>query len=134
MMAVIRIWSHTAAFRTFGTEPRNVRWSWSSRNEDRKIVVVTLWTDRFTRKKGKLTYERTGPDPAIARHGAVEWNENLAWARDHCNGRVRVIVATAKEVTARPRSIAECYPCLLTMKVASFDYETGAFRLEEETQ
>jgi hypothetical protein len=127
-------WTHTAAFEHFGTRPRNVRWSWSARSDDGKIVVGTLWKDEFSGDR-KRFYERPGLDPGTSpqrRLAFDEWKENLIWAQDHCDGRIHVIIATAKDVRAVPRSIAECYPTKMIMKVRLLDRDTGAFLLEAE--
>jgi hypothetical protein len=128
-------WTHTEAFESFGVTPRNVRWSWSARNVDNKIVVGTLWQDRFKRVNGKLVYEGVAIDPATPpqkRLAFDEWKENLIWAQDNCEGRIHVIIAIAKDVTAAPRSIKECNPSKMVVKLAYLDRETGAFIAEAE--
>jgi hypothetical protein len=127
-------WTHTAAFEHFGTKPRNVRWSWSARSDDGKIVVGTLWKDEFSGERKRL-YERPGLDPNTPAHGRLAFNElkeNLIWAEDHCDGRIRVIIAIAKDIKAIPRAIAECYPTKMIMKLRKLDRYTGAFLLELE--
>src|ERR1700733_8052466 len=122
-------WSHTEAFAKFGTAPKNTRWSWSAKSADGKTVVATLWQDQFTRRNGRLVYERPGligPDEK-KRPGQTEWVENLRWAKDHCDGRFRVICAIAKDINADPRSIAECFPTDMVMRLVELDPETGAF-------
>ena len=124
-------WTHTAAFAKFGVTPRNVQWSWSARNEASQTVVVTLWQDRFERKNGKLIYARPGFDPTKRKSpGGSELMENLAWARDHCEGRFYVIIAKAKDTKAEPRSIDECFPSKMVMRVVKLDEETGAYVAE----
>ena len=120
--------THTSAFAHFGTVPRNVQWSWSARNEEAKIVVVTLWQDEFQRKDGRVIYSRDSTDDQVkSRNGFPELMENLAWARDHCEGRLKVIVAIAKDISASPRSIKECFPSEMEMRVTDLDLVTGAF-------
>lgn len=59
--------------------------------------------------------------------------DNLVWARDHCDGRFRVIVAKAKDVNSNPRSIEECFPReKLVMRLKRLDLETGNFIAEAE--
>ena len=129
-----RTWTHTSAFAHFGTKPRNVQWSWSARSENGKTVVATLWQDLFSRKDGRLIYSRPGVDPSTPdkRPGFGELMENFSWARDHCAGSFKVIVAIAKDVKAEPRSIAECFPSKMTMKLTRLDTTTGAFTAEAE--
>ena len=121
--------SHTEAFAHFGTKARNVQWSWSARSEDGKTVVGTLWQDQFERKDGRLVYSRPGLDSVEANGnlGFKEWKENLIWAQDHCEGRIHVIVAIAKDPKAHPRSIKECFPSAMVMRLKELDRETGAF-------
>jgi hypothetical protein len=59
--------------------------------------------------------------------------DNLIWARDRCDGRFRVIVAKAKDESAHPRSIAECFPHeKMVMRLKRLDLETGNFIAEAE--
>lgn len=126
--------THTSAFAHFGTVPRNVQWSWSARNDVTKTVVVTLWQDEFTRKDGKTIYERPPLHRQVrSRHGYPEMMDNLAWAQDHCDGLLRVIVAIAKDPTASPRSIKECFPHDMIMRLSHVDFDTGAFTAIAET-
>ena len=127
-------WTHTECFQAFGTEPANVRWSWSARNEATGTVVVTLWQDVFTHREGRRIYERPATDREWLqpRPGFDEMMENLAWARDHCGGRVRVIVAIAKDRNVEPRKIAECFPNRMIMRLTRLDVATGEFVLEVE--
>ena len=123
--------SHTACFAHFGTKPTNVQWSWSARNEQTRTVVVTLWQDEFVKKDGKLVYER-GPiwDASKARLGHRELMRNLRWSLDNCDGWLKVIIAIAKDKHAKPRSIAECFPTKMQVKVAHLDEASGEFALE----
>jgi hypothetical protein len=126
-------WTHTAAFKHFGTAPRNVHWSWSARSLDGETVVVTLWQDQFKRRDGRLIYEsQFDPGgPRDTRPGFHELMDNLVWARDHCDGRFRVIVAKAKDINSYPRSIAECFPHdKMIMRLSGLDLETGNFAAE----
>jgi len=128
-----RKWTHTEAFAHFGTTPRNVQWSWSARSDDGQTVVATFWQDQFSRKDGRLLYERPASrETGRRRPGFNELMENLAWARDHCAGRFKVIIAKAKDVKADPRSIEECFPSKMVMKLVEFDETTGAFVAEAE--
>lgn len=124
--------SHTAAFAHFGTKPKNVQWSWSARSEDGKTVVVTLWQDLFKRVDGKLVYERPDTDGAHldSRPGFRELMDNLAWARDRCDGKMALIIAIPKDRNADPRSIAECFPSKVAMRLTYLDTHTGAYSAE----
>lgn len=126
-------WTHTAAFSHFGAIPRNIQWSWSARSDDGQTVVVTLWKDRIIRRDGRVLYEWAVSSADIRRRpGFGELMDNLAWARDHCDGRFKVIIAIAKDERADPRSIEECYPVKMVMKLTEFDLATGAFLAEAE--
>lgn len=95
--------------------------------------MVTFWQDEFSRRDDRLVYARSAPEPDVRRRpGFGELMENLAWARDHCDGRFRVIIAKAKDVEASPRSIAECFPSKMLMHLIEFDPETGAFLAQAE--
>ncbi|MER9225791.1 hypothetical protein NKI39_09050 [Mesorhizobium sp. M0664] len=125
-------YTHTAAFAHFGTAPVNVQWSWSARNEGTKTVAVTLWQDEFKKSPGgRLVYER-GPIWADSKtsRGHYELMENLRWALDHCDGWVKVIIAVAKDKNAKPRSIKECAPTKMQVKVMQLDEGSGEFSLE----
>ncbi|SDP77315.1 hypothetical protein SAMN05428967_3367 [Phyllobacterium sp. YR620] len=119
--------SHTACFAHFGTTPRNVQWSWSARNEETKTVAVTLWQHEFV----KGIYERGPLDPTKRmRPGHPELMDNLKWALNHCEGRIRVIIAIAKDKLAETKQIAECAPTKMVVYVTHLDEMSGAFRLE----
>lgn len=122
-------WTHTAAFEQFGTKPRNVNWSWSARNETSRTVVVTLWQDEFEKKGDELTYSRPAYSNADRPKslGFPELLANLAWARDNCEGRFHVIIAIAKDTTADPRSISECFPSKMVMRLTALDETGGAW-------
>jgi hypothetical protein len=45
--------------------------------------------------------------------GNGERIENLKWARDHCNGRMYVVIIVAENVNAQPRKIAESPPPII---------------------
>ena len=123
-----RLWTHSEAFAAFGTKPRNLRWSWSARSGGGKTVVATLWYDQFSRRNGRIVYAGDGFMPGDRkRPGFTEWVENLAWAQDHCDGRLCVIIAIAKAKGANPRSIQDCFPTKMVMRLAEFDRTTGAF-------
>lgn len=126
-------WTHSEAFAHFGTTPRNVQWSWSARNEESGTVVVTFWQDEFSRRDNRLMYARPAAEPDLRRRpGFKELMENLAWARDHCAGQLKVIVAKAKDVNANPRSIRECFPSKMLMRLVELDTSSGAFLAETE--
>ena len=79
----------------------------------------------------KATYQSRARIRTHKRPGETERLENLKWARDNCDGRVRVVRMTARDEKANPRSIATCYPDDdLIMRVTALDEAKGTFRAE----
>lgn len=121
-------WTHRGCFEHFGTVPKNPRWSWSGRSPDGQVVSVTFWQDRF---EGGPYRGRRRPREAIGQAGFTELLENLKWARDNCNGILRIIIAIPKDPKADPRSISECFPQkTLRMRLISLDETTGEYVAE----
>jgi hypothetical protein len=124
-------WTKTEAFAYFGATLTNVRWSWSARTPDGTAVILALWSDRFSRKTNPLQYEEeTGARTRewVDRPGNRERIQNLIWARDHCDGVLRVVMARAKDINARPREIDDCFPREnLYMRITYLSEETGQF-------
>ena len=128
-----RKWTRKAAFEYFGTKQRNVRWSCSAKSPDGKTVVVTLWKDVFQTRDGSRVYERDEFDPGTSGlQRESELMKNLAWAQHKCAGRFNVIIATAKDISADKRSIKECFPTKMIMRLTSLNPTTGAFAAEAE--
>jgi len=107
-MIVAKRYTLTEAYAFFGIKLRNFRTSWSGRNPDDGTVAVTLWQDEF-RDYGKIFRPGDIEDPD-ARLGSIELMENLRWAIDHCDSMVRVVVAAAKDLTAKQRKQRLCFP------------------------
>jgi len=128
-------WSHKACFDFYKVNPKNPRWSWSGRSADGKTVAVTVWQDRF--EDGINLYRshtHLNDEGWQSRPGHNELMANLAWARDNCDGEVRIIIARAKDRDVSPRSIAECYPRAdIRMRVKNLDEASGDFILERIT-
>jgi hypothetical protein len=123
------IMNHTEAFAYFGAIPRNVYWSWSARTSDGKSVVVTLWQHEFKGRAGAMTYSRSDRDGWHDGAGYREFIDNLQWAIESCDSKVRVIIAVSKD-RENPK-ISSCEPKDWPMKVVSLNPETGAFVLEQ---
>ncbi|WP_406873208.1 hypothetical protein WHT83_05470 [Aminobacter sp. P9b] len=78
-----------------------------------------------------MIYERGDLGPAErAKLGHRELMENLRWAVDHCDGKLSVIVAIAKDKFAHPRSIAECFPSKMAVFVTELNEAVGSFCLQ----
>ena len=66
-----------------------------------------------------------------SRPGHNELIRNLVWARDNCDGEVRIIIATPVDRNASPRSIRECYPRPdIRMRIVNLEEASGDFVLE----
>jgi hypothetical protein len=124
-----RSYTHTEAFGYFGTRPNNVYWSWSARSADGTVVVVTLWDHELVMIHDRYSFEGRLD---ISKLGARELARNLQWAIDHCNGRVHVIRAFAKDPNAARLKIRDCLPASFTMKVAHLDLKSGKYVLQIE--
>jgi hypothetical protein len=119
-----------AAFQAYGARGKNPRWSWSARTPDGQIVM-TFWNDQFRREGSRLVYS------TIGRSDLPEWQdlpgnreriENLLWARDHCDGFLKVVVVIAEDPNASQRKIADSYPRRnLLMKLTDLNESTGEF-------
>ncbi len=124
-------WTREACFEHFGAICKNPRWSWSARSPDGKTVVMTMWEDEIVWDGSKATYQSRARIRTHKRAGETERLGNLMWARDNCDGRVRVVRMTARDEKANPRSIATCYPDDdLIMRVTALDEVNGTFRAE----
>ena len=118
-------------YASYGVRLANARWSWSGRSDDGRTVVVTLWQDRFA-DAGRTyrSWDSDKPGAWRSRPGFVELISNLAYARAHTQGLVRVVLAKARDVEASPRSIERCFaqPNLI-MRVVDLDMEAGTYTL-----
>jgi hypothetical protein len=122
------------AFAHFGAAGKNQRWSWSARSADGSTVVLTAWKDRLDYTGKPIVYD-TFKRPNLNEWKGLSGNrerlDNLIYARDHCEGRFRVVIVVAEDVNASPRKIARCYPQdKLLMKITKMDEQTGEFRAE----
>ncbi|HUC62581.1 MAG TPA: hypothetical protein VMF53_11555 [Alphaproteobacteria bacterium] len=129
--------TRSEAFAYFGASGKNPRWSWSARSADGKIVVLTMWQDEFRVSDGVATY-RTGQSEEVdwgGRAGNQERIENINSAVAHCDGKIRVVIACARDVDARVREIESCFPHeKLVMRITAFDVNTGEFSAVSVTE
>jgi len=123
-------WNLSECFQKFGATGANSRWSWSARSPDGAVVVLTLWKDQIEVQGKTAIYDTFGKnlDKWVDKPGNRERLENLKWARDHCDGLFRVVITTAKDVSANPRAISECYPHDMQMRLYDLNEDTGEFR------
>ena len=123
------------AFERNGAEFRNIRWSWAGKAPDDSLVVLTFWKDKLIFDKETKSYrydDRARPtDDDVNANGNLERKEYIRLALDKLDGIVRVIVAVAEDVTARPRRAIDTYALPgLRMRIVNFDEETGEFSAE----
>ena len=122
------------AFAHFGARAHSPRWSWSAVTADKKTVVLTIWTDRVgDLKQRPLIHDNYGDNVQdwTKKRGNRERIDHLKWARDHCDGRFRVIFVVALDKHESPRRIKDRYPePNLIMQLTDLDEETGEFRAE----
>jgi hypothetical protein len=119
------------AFATFGAAGKNPRWSWSARSSDDQTVVMTFWKDAFDYSSSPISYSTFG-SPRLHiwkdKPGNRERIENLKWARDRCDGLMKVVIIEAKDLNVDKREIAESYAQRrMVMKLVELNEETGEF-------
>lgn len=121
--------SKTEAFSSFGAKLTNPQWSWSAKADD--SVVLTLWADKFTWKDELASYDGSHEPGDEAALGNKERLRHLVWARDHCEGRIKVVMVKRAATTGTRRTIKEVYPRAdLMMRLTELDERTGEFRAE----
>jgi len=60
-----------------------------------------------------------------------EWIANIKWARARCESLVRIVILTAEDAKANPRTVLYCYPDdSLIMRITHFNNHTGELRAE----
>jgi hypothetical protein len=92
---------------------------------------MTMWQDEIRKEGDLFVYESRPRAMEKKRAGATERLANLIWARDHCDGLVRTVIATAKDIHADPRESIDWFPHnRLVMRITNLDEKTGAFRAE----
>ena len=120
-------------FGHFGAVCASRRFSRSAVSQDGLTVVVAIWNDELEREGNRVVYEtRYRPTLKGKLRGVdSEWVANIKWARAHCNNLVRVVILTAEDVAANPRTLLYCYPDdSLIMRITHFDNRTGELRAE----
>jgi hypothetical protein len=122
------------AFAAFGAAGKNQRWSWSARTPDDQTVVMTFWKDAIDYGSNPISYS-TFDSPRLHlwkdKPGNRERIENLKWARDHCDGLMKVVIIEAKDTNANSREIADCIvQRRMVMKLVDLNEQTGEFRAE----
>jgi hypothetical protein len=92
---------------------------------------MTMWEDEISWDGPKAIYQSRSRVRTRRNPGEAERFENLIWARDHCEGHLRVVMMRARDEDAVPRSIASCFPDDdLIMRITQLDEANGSFRAE----
>ena len=119
------------AFAAFGAAGKKPRWSWSARTADNQTVVMTFWKDILRFQDNPISYSLFGDvrlDVWKDHLGNRERIDNIKWARDNCDGLMKVVIITAKDETAREREIADCIvQRRMIMKLVDLNEDTGEF-------
>jgi hypothetical protein len=124
--------TRTAAFASYGIVLRNVLWSLSGISEDPPTVAVSLWDSEFSEVDGKRVYDRPAWADWYKGPGKTHLFKDLDWAREHCDGKVKIVLATRKDADRDPVQATQSRADHdLIMRVTHMDPEIGAFRLEE---
>jgi hypothetical protein len=92
---------------------------------------MTFWKDKIDYSSKPISYSTFG-SPTLERWkdqlGNRERIDNLNWARDHCDGVMRVVIIKAIDEGAASRRIAQSYPQKnMVMKLTRLDEDTGEF-------
>jgi hypothetical protein len=130
---MVQVQTLAECFTHFGAVCASRRFSRSAITRDGQTVVVAMWEDEVRREGDRVIYESRYRPTLKGKSRGVdsELIANLKWARDHCDGYVRVVILTAEDVTADPRKIRYCYADdSLIMRITEFDCRTRTFRAE----
>jgi hypothetical protein len=124
-------WTLSTCFEHFGAIRSRRHFGGSAVSGDGGTVVVAMWEDEMVWDQSRLTYQsRIAPTlKGKSERVSQQWIAHLKWAIAHCNSRIRVVVVTAEDTGAHPRTIRSCYPDdSLVMQITDFDSRTGFFR------
>jgi hypothetical protein len=130
---MVQVQTLAGCFTHFGAICASSRFSKSAITQDGQIVVVAMWEDEVQRDGDRIIYQpRYRPKlRGKSRRAESELLANLKWARDHCDGLVRVVILTAEDIKAEPRKIMYCYADdSLVMRITEVDCRTRTFRAE----
>ncbi len=123
------------AFARFGVSLKNVRSSWSGVSPEGETVVLALWKHLINYRTTPISYDvfnLSNFDEWKDRDGNQERSRHLRWALDHCGGKFRVVIATAKDQGASIHDDADYHAHQrLLMQItdeADFNEATGEFR------
>jgi hypothetical protein len=95
---------------------------------------MVLWKHRLDYRTKPISYSHFGWHQLLEHNREPSTREridNLTWAREHCGGLFRVIIAVPIDQNDVARGIAEVYPQdRLVMRVVELNESTGEFRAE----
>jgi hypothetical protein len=131
-------WLLRDAFAYFGAKAANPRSSWSARSGDGTTIVLTLWDDEIE-DDGKTVTTDSFNSPTLPiwrnRAGNRDRIKNLRLAQENAEGLFRVVIVTARDLTAEPRAILRRYPHpTLVMHLDELNETTGEFRATSVTR
>jgi hypothetical protein len=116
--------TRTEAFAHFGVTLRNHYSAWSGQSPDKSKVALTVWRDRLS---GGVYRRDPFPESDRRKQGFKWLMEDLAWARDHCGGRLYGVWGTNESTTAQRKIKTEATsPCRFMFRLIEFDPVTGA--------
>jgi hypothetical protein len=119
------------AFDYFGVIPKNRRWSVSGRSPDGQTVAMVFWQHRLNYKTKPISYSHFGWHQLLNHNrepSTMERIQNLIWARDHCDGLLKVIIGVPNDPNDVGRGMKEAFPQpKLIMRLVALDEETGEF-------
>lgn len=117
----------TEAFAAYGAKLTNPRWSWSAKADD--AVVLTFWTDKLDRTGKPVSYDGSHEPGDLEALGNKERLEHLVWARDHCDGSIKVVLARRVPAASGRREIEEIWAQpTLHFRLTEVNEQTGEFR------
>jgi len=94
-------------------------------------VVLTVWDDEFDPDAAGTAIDMFG-HRNLARWAHALGNRdrirNLQFARERCGDLFRIVVLTAKDVNASPRTTLRLRPHPLVMRLTDLNPDTGEFR------
>lgn len=118
--------------RGLGLEIKNNRWSWGARDDDRRIVVLFVWTDQILQRDGKRFVEvQRSPEKQIEaddRHGRTQRERHIKLIRDD-GYTCYLVMQHAKDPTASPRE-REWYSERLSIAGEIIELENGRRMIE----
>jgi hypothetical protein len=120
------------AFAYYGITLGNPNWSISGISTDgQPMVAVSLWRDELRTENGRQIYDRPSWGD-WSPHARPSLFEHLTYARDDCDGIVRVVISVRDRDASGKVKTSDCYPQpKLLLRITRLDLVSGGFRLEQ---